>query len=56
VEFVSIGSKYFTKYIILIGKFERNTLFIGFLYITLSFFGDSVIDHYHLVSKKGGKN
>ena len=24
VEFVSIGSKYFTKYIIMIGKCERN--------------------------------
>ena len=57
VEFVSIGSKYFTKYIILIGKFERNALLMGFLYITLSFFwrfGDRY--HSHLVTKKGGKN
>jgi hypothetical protein len=44
VEFVSIGCKYFTKYIILIGKFERNALLMGFLYNSLSFFGDSVMD------------
>jgi hypothetical protein len=44
VEFVSIGSKYSTKYIILIGEFERNAPFIGFLYICLSFFGNSVLD------------
>jgi hypothetical protein len=44
VEFVSIGSKYFTKYIISIGKFEGNALLMGLLYISLSFFGDSIIN------------
>ena len=44
VEFVSIGSKYFTKYIILIGEFERNALVMGFLYISVSFIGEFVID------------
>jgi hypothetical protein len=34
----------FTKYIILIGKFERNALLMGFLYISVTFFGDSVMD------------
>jgi hypothetical protein len=42
VEFVSIGSKYFTKYIILIGELERNYPFIGFILLSLSFFGDSM--------------
>ena len=40
VEFVSIGSKYFTKYIILIGKFEENYPFMGFVLLSLSFLGD----------------
>jgi hypothetical protein len=44
VKLVSIGSKYLTKYIILIGDFEKNLLFMGLLYISLSFFGNPVID------------
>ena len=30
------------KYIRLIGDFEKNQLFMGLLYISLSFFGDSI--------------
>jgi hypothetical protein len=44
VELVSIGSKYFKKYIRLIGEFNRNALFMGFLFIPVSFIGNSVTD------------
>ena len=44
VEFVSIGSKYSMKYIILIGEFEMKVMFMGFLYISVSFIGEFVID------------
>lgn len=42
VELFSIGCKYFT---IMIGDFKGNTVFIGFSYISLSLFGDSLVDY-----------
>jgi hypothetical protein len=42
VELFSIGCKYFT---IMIGDFKGNTVFIGFSYISLPLFGDSIVDY-----------